>query len=706
MLNLSAKFSLLIAAFAVSLGAQAQFQVVNNGVLTSVQSGCIVSIKTGDLLNSSGTVSNAGRITVEGDFVNDDQVDGGGGSSGIFNVQNDWVNNGTFSADQSVFNLTGGTQQITGTSVSSFYNLFLVGPGVKTMTLDAEVSNILDLTDQELATGGNRLLLSSTSPAALAYNNGFVSSEGDGRLAWNTSSMSDYLFQVGSSNGITRIRPVRVTPSTVAPHTFEIRMANVNATSEGYDLSVIDADICDINDLFYHLVERTNGTDAADLGIHYVSADDGNWDKNLHWQNVPQWEDMTGSVQSISGGYDVLSVNGWNDFTEPAFGLGFTLPDVSIDGLVSATCVNASPIALSGTPFGGVFSGDGVNATDFEPASAGSGFHTLTYAYTDGNGCTGEESQLIQVYNQPTVALTTNGPTEICDGDTVLISATQGFTSYEWNTLDLNPGLEVTTQGAYYVTVLDSNGCEGVSATANITVHALPNPVITADGPLVFCEGESVTLSAGLGYGSYSWSNLATVPSINVGASGMYAVTVTNQFLCEGTSDSVEVEVTDMILGTIFNDGDSLWVEPQGADYQWFLNNDPIPGATGDSYMAVSSGNYTVQYIGDNGCPAETYILEFTASGVGIDENSILSYLDVYPNPGNGTFTIDGGLPLSADVVVSFTDMVGRVVAEEVRFGAVDTFRANIDLTELANGVYFVNVKVGSRQASIRYIKS
>lgn len=706
MLNQSLKFSLFVAAISATFCAHAQFQVVNNGVLTSVQTGCIVSIKTGDLLNNSGTVSNAGRITVEGDFVNVAVVDGGGGSTGIFNVQNDWVNNGTFTADQSLFTLIGNAQAISGTSISSFYNLSLVGPGIKTMTIDAEVMNSLDLTDQELATGNNRLLISSTDPAALVYNNGFVSSEGDGRLAWNTSSMSDYLFQVGSSNGVPRIRPLKLTPTTLAPHTYEVRLANVDATSEGYDLAMVDADICDVNDLFYHLIERTSGSDPADLGIHFVSANDGTWDKNLHWQNVPQWEDMTGSVASVSGTYDVLTVDAWNDFSEPAFALGFTLPSVSIDGLVSSTCVNASPIALSGTPIGGVFSGDGVNATDFEPALAGSGFHNLTYAYTDANGCTGQETQLIQVYDQPTVALTTNGPTEICDGDTVVISATSGFNSYEWNTLETNPNLVVTDSGPYFVTVLDTNGCEGVSATANITVHALPNPVITSDGPLTFCEGESVTLSAGLGFGSYSWSNSATVPSINVGTSGMYAVTVTNEFLCSGTSDSVEVLVTDMIIGTIFNDGDSLWVEPPGNDYQWFLNNDPIPGAVGESYMAVSSGNYTVQYIGDNGCPAETYILEFTASGVGIDENSILSYLDIYPNPGQGSFVIDGGLPLSTDVVVSFTDMVGRVVAQEIRFGGVDTFKANVDLTNLANGVYFVNVQVGNRQASIRYIKS
>ena len=683
----------------------AQFQVVNNGVLTTVNTGCIVSIKTGDLLNTDGTINNAGRITVEGDLVNDDEISGGGTSTGIFNVLDDWENNGVFTADQSMVNLIGGAQNIEGTTISSFYNLSLVGPGIKSLALNSEVQNVLDLTNQELNTDVYKMELTSTSPAALAYSTGFVSGLGAGRLVWNTNSTSDYVFQVGSSIGTPRIRPVVITPNSTDPHKFEVRMANVNPSIEGYNTSLTGSEICDVNDAFYHLIERTTGTGSADVAIHYLSAQDGSWDRELHWQNVPQWENMPGATASISGIYDVLTTPTWSDFSLPAFGLGYTNPEVSLTTLGTATCELGSPITLDGAPLGGTYSGNGVSGSIFNPATAGLGWHPVTYSFTDLNGCSGEETQIIQVYAQPAVALTTNGDLELCDGDELTITATSGFANYEWNTTENTESITVTDEGAYNVVVTDTNGCEGISATANVTVHPVPYPTVSADGPLEFCEGNSVELTASQGFSSYTWSNMSNDESIEVSQSGTYTVTVTNQYLCQGTSEDVEVNVLPIVTGTIFSAGDTLWVDPPGSDYQWFFNGSPIPGAVNETYVAESSGAYTVEYVGDNGCPTESYILEFTLT-IGVEEDNIFSHLDVYPNPGKGKFVIDAEFSSYYDVEISFTDMVGRKVADNARIGRSDQFRTEVDFSELANGVYFINIMVGQNRATVRYVKS
>ena len=696
---------ILFGCFLAPMISMAQFQVVNNGALTTVNSGCIVTIKTGDLENSAGSISNAGRITVEGDLVNDDQIDGAGGNTGIFNVQDNWENNGSFTADQSLVNLIGGAQTITGTTVTSFYNLTLQGVGIKSLDLNSEVQNVLDLTDNELATGVNKMELTSSDPNALVYNDGFVSSEGAGRLAWNTNSMSNYVFQVGSSVGTPRIRPVTITPNSADPNTFEVRLANVDPSVEGYNTSVAASDICDVNDNFYHLIERTSGATAADVGIHFISAQDGAWDKELHWQNVPQWENMPGAVASISGAYDVLTTSAWGDFSQPAFGLGYTNPIVEFTPANNAMCELGTEITLSGTPSGGAFTGNGVSGSIFNPTTAGIGFHPVTYAFTDLNGCQGEETEIIEVYPQPAVALTTDGPLELCEGDELTVTATAGFASYEWNTTENSESIVVTDEGAYNVVVVDTNGCEGVSATANVTVHPVPYPIITADGPLEFCEGGEVELSAGQGFNSYTWSNMANSESIDVDQSGTYTVTVTNQFECQGTAQAVEVVVNPIIYGTIFSQGDTLWVDPPGTNYQWFLNGSPIPGAVNDTYVAESSGAYTVQYVGDNGCPTESYVHEFTLT-IGVEEDDLFSHLEVYPNPGKGRFVIDAGFHSIHDVEIRFTDMVGRKVAENARMGRSNGFRSEINLSELANGIYFVNVFVDGEKITIRYVKS
>jgi len=66
-----------------------------------------------------------------------------------------------------------------------------------------------------------------------------------------------------------------------------------------------------------------------------------------------------------------------------------SLPTVTFTPLVIDTiCLSDAAFALTGgSPAGGTYSGNGVNSGNFDPAIAGLGTHTLTYTYTDGNGC-------------------------------------------------------------------------------------------------------------------------------------------------------------------------------------------------------------------------------------------------------------------------------------------------------------------------------
>ena len=72
------------------------------------------------------------------------------------------------------------------------------------------------------------------------------------------------------------------------------------------------------------------------------------------------------------------------------------LPLVSI-GDDETTCINYEPIQLSGSPAGGTFSGNGVTNNMFDPGAAGTGTHTITYTYQDGNGCEDTATQQITV---------------------------------------------------------------------------------------------------------------------------------------------------------------------------------------------------------------------------------------------------------------------------------------------------------------------
>ena len=486
--NYTSKLSnLLKAAIAVTFmfaASTASAQLVyNNGALVGIQPTCVVIVKTNSLKNAAGEIHNGGRITVEGDIENDAILTGNNTNS-VFNIEGNWINDGTFTADQSQVNLYGGNQFIGGTNQSAFYDVVLNGSAVKSLQINSSVSNTLNLNAFELATNTNTMSILNTSNAAVNFTTGFVSSLGNGRLSWITNSTNSYLFPVGSSVGTFRYRPVTVNPGNTSAHTFAVRMANVDATSEGYDRSIAETGICQINPTFYHLVERTSGNAAADLTLTYNPIADGNWEDNAHWQVVPEWQRMQNPVTGVSGNLNTLKTLGWNDFSQPAFGLSRTAPTASFSGLPSNLCQNNGPVQLAGTPSGGQFSGQGVTGNVFNPANLPAGTYDITYTYTNLNGCEGIAIQQVTVGTNPVADVTASGPVTFCDGASVTLDAGAGYGSYLWSNGATTQEINVQVSGIYTVQVTSNQGCGGNASSAPITVTVYPGlfATVTAVG--------------------------------------------------------------------------------------------------------------------------------------------------------------------------------------------------------------------------------
>jgi hypothetical protein len=73
------------------------------------------------------------------------------------------------------------------------------------------------------------------------------------------------------------------------------------------------------------------------------------------------------------------------------------LPTVTFTALSDVCDYFAAFSLTGGSPSGGSYSGTGVAAGSFDPSVAGVGTHTITYDYTDGNGCAGSALQDINV---------------------------------------------------------------------------------------------------------------------------------------------------------------------------------------------------------------------------------------------------------------------------------------------------------------------
>jgi hypothetical protein len=191
------------------------------------------------------------------------------------------------------------------------------------------------------------------------------------------------------------------------------------------------------------------------------------------------------------------------------------LPTVTFDGTLASQCANSTTYILTGgSPSGGTYSGAGVSGTNFNAALAGVGPHTLTYTYTDGNGCTNSATNSILVNALPAAPTAgNNGP--VCAGSTLNLTATAvPGASYAWtgpngftSTLQ-NPSITNATTaatGTYSVTATVGS-CVSAVATTVATVNALPTaPIAGNNGPK--CAGSTINFTASLVPGAtYSWT--------------------------------------------------------------------------------------------------------------------------------------------------------------------------------------------------------
>ena len=92
-------------------------------------------------------------------------------------------------------------------------------------------------------------------------------------------------------------------------------------------------------------------------------------------------------------------------------------------GTYGPVCVDAADITLGGSPVGGTWSGTGVPNNNFDPSV---GTQTVTYNFTDGNGCMNSCQTTITVNPLPVVTCGTYGPVcvDAADIDTAASSAT------------------------------------------------------------------------------------------------------------------------------------------------------------------------------------------------------------------------------------------------------------------------------------------
>ncbi len=417
-----------------------------------------------------------------------------------------------------------------------------------------------------------------------------------------------------------------------------------------------------------------------------------------------QWYDATNSLVGSSSELSVSGVTTAKDYT---FTVTQTVDGCTSEAATATLTVNALPtpsitvgdvycdasdteVELTATPAGGDFAINGTAASSFVPKTLGDGTYTVTYSYTDANGCTGtaEESFLVKDCSDPAVTSIKLNKTSLSmrEGDTyssfnVTILPEEGTDNkaIAWKssnesvaTVNAKTG-EITAVKAGVATITCySTYTEGMEATCEVEVMDQIFPLESATFAEASYELESkgtLDLSSQI---EFNPSNaIVTDIAWNVISGGSYAEIASTGILTAGsvTSDrTVKVQATITYLKA---DGTSATMKSAAAEIT--ILKEPvyvssIAIASSLTLEAESSKTLTATVL-----PANADDKTYTWSIKSGDGGSI--------DPTTGELTITGSAGDSFVVVATANDIMGvesnecvvKVVAKTIPVASIST---------------------------------
>ena len=219
-----------------------------------------------------------------------------------------------------------------------------------------------------------------------------------------------------------------------------------------------------------------------------------------------------------------------------------------------------------------------------------------------------------------------------------------------------------------------------------------------------FCDGSMWLLSRD---GTGAWSNVAANANVQGSWSGF------------GEGYDGSLYVASMLNGNLYkiegNEGFQItfvsldnYTEVVTADlppitgYQWYLNDEPIAGATNNGYDFAQTGNYYVEVTTVNGCVIASEVMNIIPSA--INELEGVSDLSIFPNPFDAAFE----LKLTTEGIQEFDMRLINVDGKTVWSGVwktSGTAQKKIDAADLAPGVYFLELKTANGKLVQRVTK-
>ena len=423
----------------------------------------------------------------------------------------------------------------------------------------------------------------------------------------------------------------------------------------------------------------------------------------------------------------VASANGCDAMlTKNAYQFEIPVADFTSTGecnFVDVDFMNASTIPNgAGMGYAWDFNGEGISREESPAyAFATAGAKTVTLTATSEFGCTDMISKVVNLNVSPEADFTFDQAcnlTPINFTRTGTANASQSTWAWDFNGESTsgqeNPSYLFSRVGTKEVTltIADLNGC-----TNSITkeVEVVLQAVADFDAGTV-CEGDEAVFTnkseVAAGDLTYVWSFGDASTSTDLSPTHTYATprtyNVTLEAIVEGgCSDQITKPVTvnpaPVATFDFTKDGRSVVFDgPAGNDaYRWTFGDGGRDQSEDPTYTYVNQdqGSFVACLATREGDCWNEYCETITIDLVGVDElTKNNSMINVYPNPSTGNFNVT--VENAGDVVVKVGDILGNTMNVNVQDNQDGTY--SVDMSAIADGVYFVQVKNGNLYATKR----
>jgi len=480
-------------------------------------------------------------------------------------------------------------------------------------------------------------------------------------------------------------------------------------TSGSYGVTVTDVNGCSSADT---VTVTINPSPASNLSATLALCsgdsavlDAGNTGLNFSWSEGSTTQTIT---VNAAGTYSV-------NVTDPL--TGCSAADSTVVSLNALPTVNlgADITQCGGTALldagnaGSTFSWNTSATSQTISVSASGAYNVMV---TDVNGCSGSDTIDVIINAIPVVNL---GPNITQCGGSVLLNAGNPGGTYAWTGGATTQTITASTSGTYSVLVTNPQNC---SSSDSVVVTINPLPVANGGNDTTICAGSNVTLNAGPGFSSYEWlfgtfTSNAQFVTVNPGFTTQYFLSVTDANGCTSAAyDTITITVeqqpaaafsSNTVNGFNYTFTNTTTTQLPFTSTWDFGDGSPTASTTNAAHTYTANGTYIVTLSITTACGTTTLMQQIVVSNVGIEEASLFSGVNVYPNPSDGVFNL---LISGADMDklrLTVFDLAGRV-ALDLSEPAKGEYRKVIDLSSLSKGVYFLRLESGDETITRKLI--